>query len=56
MNSVVVTADGKHFFTTASDGAIFMCKIQVGEGGGFDTPWKGVSGGGGQIELNWLVY
>lgn len=27
--SLALTADGRHFFTAAGDGAVFMCKIQV---------------------------
>ena len=29
ITSLALTADGRHFFTAAGDGAVFMCKIQV---------------------------
>ena len=46
ITSLALTADGKHFFTASSDGAVFMCKIQVNEkkekraeeGGGIPEP------------------
>ncbi|CAB1115621.1 unnamed protein product [Ectocarpus sp. CCAP 1310/34] len=30
ITSLALTADGKHFFTAAGDGAVFMCQVQVG--------------------------
>ncbi|CAM9251968.1 unnamed protein product, partial [Ectocarpus sp. 4 AP-2014] len=29
ITSLALTADGKHFFTAAGDGAVFMCKVQL---------------------------
>eukprot|EP00903_Cladosiphon_okamuranus_P020583 g18894.t1 len=29
ITSLALTADGRHFFTAAGDGAVFMCKIQL---------------------------